>query len=77
MKGEAFNDWVAQEAKIAVKHRHNILAAMHGGLQQTKAKGEIGSIGISEGRSVRPCITLASLDQNTVMQSVGRASSTS
>ena len=35
-KGEAFREWISQEAKVAVKYRHSILAAMHGSAQQDR-----------------------------------------
>ena len=35
-KGEAFSEWISQEAKVAVKYRHSVLAAMHASAQQDR-----------------------------------------
>ena len=35
-KGEAFSEWISQEAKVAVKYRHSLLAAMQSCAQQDR-----------------------------------------
>ena len=35
-KGEAFSEWISQEAKVAVKYRHSVLAAMQSSAQQDR-----------------------------------------
>ena len=46
--GEAFSEWINQEAKIAVRHRHSVLAAMNGSTQQTETEKSVSTLKTGE-----------------------------